>query len=63
MEGSIVGTDLVDGDASREGATLKNGLFVVDFGKFLTDLDISKKAELEDFGANGDFFDEFGEDI
>ena len=34
LEGSIVGTDLVDGDASREGATLKNGLFVGKF-KFL----------------------------
>lgn len=63
MKGSIVATNFVDRNAGGEGATLKNGFFVVDFGEFLVDLDIGEKAELKDFGANGDFFDESGEDI
>ena len=62
-EGGIVGTDLVGGDAGGEGDALEDGFFVVDFGEFFVDLEIGEEAEFEDFGADRDFFEEFGEDV
>jgi hypothetical protein len=38
-------------------------LFIIDFGEFFVDLAVRPEAELENFGANGDLFYEFGENL
>lgn len=57
-EGSIVAADFVSGDTGGEGEAFEDWLFVVDFSKFLVDLQVAEKAQLEDLGADRYFFDQ-----
>ena len=62
-EGGIVSAELVDWDGGGESESFEYLLFIIDFGEFLVDLAVRPEAELENFGADGDLFDEFGENI
>ena len=63
MEGRVVSTILVDWDGGGESESFEYLLFIIDFGEFLVDLAVRPEAELENFGADGDLFDEFGENL
>ena len=58
-----MGAYLIDRDGGGEGKALKGGFLVVDFGEFFVDEVVGEDAEVNDFGSDGDFFDEFREDV
>ena len=58
-----MGANLIDRDGSGKSQTLEGGFFVVDFTEFFVDEVIGEDAKVDDFGSDGDFFDEFGEDV
>lgn len=53
----------IDGDGGGEGESFEGGFFVVDFTEFFVDEVISKDTQVDDFGADRYFFDEFRENI
>jgi hypothetical protein len=58
-----MGADLIDRDGGRKSQALEGGFFVVDFVEFFVNEAVGEHAKVDDFGSDGDFFDEFGEDV
>ena len=58
-----MGTDFIDGDGSRESEAFESGFFVINFVELFVDEIVGKDTQVDDLGADGDFFDEFVENI
>jgi hypothetical protein len=58
-----VGTDFIDRDGGGEGESLEGGLLVIYFAEFFIDQVVTEYTQIDDFGADCDFLDEFGKDV
>ncbi len=56
-------TDFIDGDGGGEGESLEGGLLVIYFAELLVDQIVAENAQIDDFGSDCDFLDQFSQDV